>query len=480
MYNRLFPFLFVAALVSCDNENENEVKDPVLNVHVETGPAENAVIVTVADPPTFPVKPDDMFFHGDWEALETMPVPDGSPAIPTPWSDGTHRKFSDDIRYDYKKSDGWEWATGSFSNTVSAAHNYFMLYNVYRGVLRFYYYIDNGTQNVRDHQLLAYRLATQGPSAGDCALLNFAGQDIVDVDTHSRFASKLESWPIDDKSWYVMEFEMAFDPTLPAYMFEDLWANWSVAFQKMGSLRINNVAAEKLPSAFQQSGIDIFDGLVWNVAGEVDLIVSGKDEYDDVAPMLSSADAATLSQVIRGNLDSPFLNGYIPDTNRDGYPTTVHWRAYVNLSKTSNVGVVPLNFALPGQDNSAVPGTTPRYNVPMGVFNLDRRPLVRYAQTSDPAFPHAYRLDAKTVRYMFNPILLKRADVTNIRQEIVATESSDLIKDFSQTKFYRGQMISSNAPLTIQGVRVSFDVVPKDGGPVISVVKTFKADVAIN
>jgi hypothetical protein len=41
-------------------------------------------------------------------------------------------------------------------------------------------------------------------------------------------------------------------------------------------------------------------------------------------------------------------------------------------------------------------------------------------------------------------------------------------------------MLKSNQELNVIGVRVSFDVVPKDGSQKYTIVKTFKADVTSN
>ncbi len=70
-----------------------------------------------------------------------MPVVPGHPAVPVPWSDQTIQELRPPgLRYDYKKSDGWELVCNSFSDTLDSANPFFILYNKYRGVIRYYTY----------------------------------------------------------------------------------------------------------------------------------------------------------------------------------------------------------------------------------------------------------------------------------------------------------------------------------------------------
>ena len=69
------------------------------------------------------------------------------------------------------------------------------------------------------------------------------------------------------------------------------------------------------------------------------------------------------------------------------------------------------------------------------------------------------------------------ADIKNISQNLVAAENKELIENNSRAKLYIGQKLLSNIELTIQGVRVSFDVVPKNGSKPVHIVKVFQADI---
>ena len=113
----------------------------------------------------------------------------------------------------------------------------------------------------------------------------------------------------------------------------------------------------------------------------------------------------------------------------------------------------------------------------MGVFYLGAKPQVAYSENTGKYYKYQYDLDAGSVEYVFNPSVTEVADIKNITQELVATEKEGLLEDYSTVKLYTGQKLMSNLPLVIQGVRVSFDVVPKDGGKTVHIVKTFQADI---
>lgn len=76
-----------------------------------------------------------------------------------------------------------------------------------------------------------------------------------------------------------------------------------------------------------------------------------------------------------------------------------------------------------------------------------------------------------------NPAVTEIADIKNIVQEVVATQNEKLFENYIRSKLYIGQKLSSNIPLVVQGVRVSFNVVPKDGGKTVHILKTFQANI---
>lgn len=115
------------------------------------------------------------------------------------------------------------------------------------------------------------------------------------------------------------------------------------------------------------------------------------------------------------------------------------------------------------------------FNEPMGVFYLVSKPVIHYSRSTG-AVPEQYKLDVSSVEYVINPFIQNYAEVRNFRQEIVAVDAEE-IKNLTEAKIFRGSILKASAPLTILGVRVSFEVAPKNGSTPVKIIKTFKADV---
>src|SRR5688572_20949394 len=159
----------------------------VEEIAITNDPAQ-PVITIPTDKTLLPTKPSDNFVF-DWETATQMPVPPGKPVVPMPWSDNAIRNYDPGLRYDYKKSDGWEMLYGTFSDSINFDNRVFILYNKFRGLVRYYTYnhqfvsSDIGTARWLLNEV---RIAMPGnPSEA----ANFAGQDIVDVGTTMKYAS---------------------------------------------------------------------------------------------------------------------------------------------------------------------------------------------------------------------------------------------------------------------------------------------------
>ena len=80
----------------------------------------------------------------DWENADWMPTPPGQAQIPMPWGgQGSISAFyGPDVVYDFKRVNGWRLVYSSFrDNGEELIDPYFMLYNIYRGTLRIYFYL---------------------------------------------------------------------------------------------------------------------------------------------------------------------------------------------------------------------------------------------------------------------------------------------------------------------------------------------------
>lgn len=82
----------------------------------------------------------------DWETADWMPTPPGQPQIPMPWGgQGSISEFYGlEIVNDFHKKDGRVMVYSMFRDYgEKLVDPYFMLYNIYRGTLRIYFFPHN-------------------------------------------------------------------------------------------------------------------------------------------------------------------------------------------------------------------------------------------------------------------------------------------------------------------------------------------------
>lgn len=428
--------------------------------------------VPLPDAPTPPTRNQPEFVF-DWETATVMPHPPTTLPIPIPWSDQARRAFGESVRYDYKKSDGWELVYNTFSNRLAGAGtNGFLLYNPYRGVLRFYFYLAGNTQNVQGHNALTHKITTYGTFAPASPLLNFADQSVVDVEKNSRFAATIGPQAPRDRTWYLVEYELAFDSRLSEQRFETFALQYALSTTQTEAVLINGQSSPVLPVSLRREGVDWTAPIQLGFLGPLRLIISGTDEVDRLAPALGGS-ADTLRRSVAHQSATSLSNAVLASGS-----SLISWEATGTLVpvRGKSAGVATPQFALPGYDNLQAAGITPQYNEPPGVFYLEKRPLVTTQTRTETRPTHVYTLDVPSVRYVFNPALTRVANIRNLTQVVVAYAASSA-EEILMRKRFRGTSLESNEPLTVEGVRVSFDVVPRNGGPVVHHVKTFRADV---
>lgn len=160
------------------------------------------------------VIPDDF----DWENADWMPTPVGQSKIPSPWvgQGSIASLYGLDVMNDRKKAEGWTLIYNSFTeNTTGPLINpYFILYNKYRGLLRVFLYTT--TSFVLPSTYLQDGISII--SNQKTTMLNFLGEEIIDATKKKMSYQQMQPAPIDgsmplaSNKWYMMQYEMAYDP----------------------------------------------------------------------------------------------------------------------------------------------------------------------------------------------------------------------------------------------------------------------------
>lgn len=439
--------------------NTNDPAQPVITI-----PANNTLLPSKSS----------LNFVFDWEHAATMPVKPGNPVVPMPWSEQVVRNYDPGLRYDYKKSDGWEMVYNNFSDSVNFSNRIFILYNKFRGVLRYYCY--NATPSnatVNSYQSLINEITLNSTSVSS-HILNYAGQYIIDLNSNTRTASLIEPWPISENGWYISQFEMAYDRNIAGFNWMQFGYSWTIAFARTEELSLNNIAATHKKLFLQKEGVQFSDYKGVPITGNMQLKVKSVTGFDNLENIFTSPVIDKLRQTVTDTTAGNMLNATlvpslgIADCKLD-VPALL--RIDYNL-----VGFINgLGLAMPGIDNSQVIGIGPVFNETMGVFYLGSKPVIYYSKSTG-AVPEQYTLDLSSIEYIINPFIQNYAEVRNFRQEIVAIDAEET-KNLTEAKIYRGRILKASAPLTILGVRVSFEVVPNNGSAPVKIVKTFKANV---
>ncbi|OQP42809.1 hypothetical protein A4H97_11655 [Niastella yeongjuensis] len=468
-------FIFSFIFISCDKDNDNGPA-PEKPLEVEEAPtAGNSAqpVITITGNTTVPPSKTKYNFVFDWENTQFMPVVPGHPAVPVPWSDQTIRNYDPGLRYDYKKSDGWELVYNSFSDTLDAADPFFILYNKYRGVIRYYTYnVRESNPTVANYRSIVNIMSVNGEVNGMTHMLNFADQLIVDMNVNSDRAVLMEPWPFTQNAWYLSQYEIAYDGNLHDLTWDKFLLGWSFNFVRPLELSLNNKPAGNKMLFLQSPGFNFLFNLGTTIGTNMQAHIKSVGGLDELSGIFSGSVVSNLKQTIFDSTAGNKLNAtLVPQLNMAD--TKVDVPALIRLYP-DGVGYIRLNLASPGFDHSNVIGFGPSFNEPLGIFYLGAAPVINHTKVDGP-LSEQYTLDVASIEYKINPFTQAYATIRNFRQEIVAVATNET-PNLTEAHLYQGQQLKASAPLNILGVRVSLEVVPKNGSAPVKIIKTFKAD----
>ena len=191
-------------------------------------------------------------YEFNWENADWMPTPTGQSKIPVPWiGQGSLASFYGlDIINDRKKSDGWELLYSTFDPNSSGEikYPYFILYNKYRGLMRIFYYTTGDI--IAASTYLQDGLTIN--SSNKTSLLNFLGEEIVDASQHKMQYQQIQPAPLDGsmplagRRWYMMQYELAYDPNLPKTSSNDMQLIWHLNYYNVDSISLGGKIEGKI------------------------------------------------------------------------------------------------------------------------------------------------------------------------------------------------------------------------------------------
>lgn len=487
--NRKSNYLLLCSLVLCLWSCKEQDFEPMVN--------ENTNDLAIASP--LSAVPTNSL---DWESIDYMPTVPGQSVIPVPWASSASRQMTFEMANDYKKANGWELVYSTFSTQVIPDKYYFVLYNKYSGLLRMYLYVTNS--NFIHSVNVVQTLEFEGSYAPGSPLLNFSDQLIVDVNQNSLFASSIEKAQVAPNTWYAFEHELAYDQNLTNQTSFTAFFKWPVRAAQITEVKLNGNIDGSLDGNISIPGINFSVASSINTtnnsAGNGTIKLTGDADKNDLSALgqaffsgaKKALEKAGLSQVegILGGIFGKNSNGSTDNVNLK-LDATID----VQGSLESNFLLSSPAIAVPSVDNTNIAGHLPAYDKALGVFYISNRPTIlekkyiirQYDQSGQEIYPryqYVYDVVDNSFNMIFNPEVLAIADISNIQKEVIVVDKPYVQIDAGLENiggnYYQINSIVSIPEFrgTVIGSRISFDVVPKDGSPKITITKTFKSNMS--
>lgn len=454
----------------------------------------------------------------DWENADWMPTPSMQSRISSPWvgQGSLAGTYGLDIINDRKAFDGWELMYNTFDANATAplVNPYFILYNKYRGIMRIYLYLT--TSFVTTSSYIQDGISVI--SKHNTTLFNFLGQEVVDLDKKTTQYSQMQPAPFDGSlplaanRWYMMQYEMAYDPNLANIPYNEVQLSWNLNYYNIQKVELGGTAVGKLNGVIGgASGSDLFTPLigVGKVVGTGVLSGVGQDfithntinadtgenklglnKYvfenlsKGISAALSSASGDLPGAAIK--LLSAIIGGGSSET-----PISMTIKVNMTLTGTGKEGgafpSTPISFWVPGTNmTSDAVGYIPLYNKNLGILNMSQKPVYTVTDGGIDRFEfegpneimyyyESYYVLPLHFDYsdllMINPNLKEFAKVEVIGQDIIWNNE---INPSLRMVYYTVDDLGNGWELKEKPVlRFTIRITPNNGAPISIIVKSF-------
>jgi hypothetical protein len=462
-------------------------------------------------------------YNFNWEVGDYMPAPSGT-SILKPWASGSNQSFPLNYATDIKATDGWQLVYNTFNIAQLNPPLYFVLYNRYRGVLRAYFYLTPITpipsSNVT--HTLVQRAATSAP------VISYSASNAADLSVTSNTTSLAQPFKTTATgTWYAAEFEMAYDPNVGTKEANSNLMSWELNSINVSNLTLNGTSQGSITGTIAQPTAPS--------AGIFGSLLKGALQLGGLAELGPLKEGASIYKTALHDALKSGLSGSIKNVTNGifgGVAGADSSRQYVHLTSSAkytftgtSTDVYPLtnvSMVIPGSKNqTSATGYVPLYLNPLGLMTLSTSPTFQIlwdnsTQIGNSGSEYVAKLNKNSYQIVWNPSIVNSSPtgvtIQNIKQFIIsypgedpnsggsyfdwATEidgvrpyfkneisqstdariyipfgltcySCDNTDEVLDENLVDGKKILSNI------LRISFDVVPNNGGSKITVVKSF-------
>jgi len=462
--------------------------------------------------------------------------------VPAPWAGGASRSFPNDYLSDYKPEDGWEMYFNTFNSTVKVDAPYFVLYNKYRGTMRIYYYFlpKSGVETTQ----VTFQLDLKGTENKSSILSFDNQEAIDFAENPLTISKVQQEKIYQSGSWYAEEFQLAYDPSLKNKDYTSNQLRWNMFSASVDQVNLDGVQKGEINGTVQtpKPTSSFFGQLVSGAinvgTGGLGLFATGskvlgnffsnsfgpiklekvKNGIDEAANKNLKTGGSSIFNALSSLVTGGSGGGYSEQKVNLIMDTKMQINGSINHDPN---GLFSTTLFISGtQGLSGAPGNIPNYTGSLGIFNLSAKPKVVISNSAPVVPPNEnvmmkyylaeYSVDPQSFQLVTNPDVINNsitgATIQNYHQEVVTEDlriaapglkPDEIVGELeymgidkkvitSSSSVYFGFTTRTHPPVIARYlnndtyVRVSFDVVPNNGKPKTTIVKTFAADLINN
>lgn len=457
--------------------------------------------------------------------------------VPSPWAGGASRSFPTDYLNDYKPEDGWELYFNTFNKVTKPADPFFIIYNRYRGIMRIYYFFvpKSGTETDK----VTFQLDLNG-TVNNSKILNFEQGEVIDQDIVSKVTSKVQTeLIIQNGAWYAEEFQLAYDPNLENLSYANNQLRWRMYATTVDLINLDGIQKGTIDGTIQvPKATDSFFGqlvkgaLSIGTGGLGVLAIGSKIAGNFFSKNFGPIKLDSVKKGIEGaakdglkNGGKSIFNAVLGQVKGGNGPDSTEQKVNLKLSTEIQLSgsiqhspnglyspVVFISNTLGLTD--VAPDYIPNYTKSLGVFGISNTPNVKIRSILPPVeedpdpmskkYIFRYYVDEESFTFIPNPDVINSsssgAKIQNLTSEVILDYNpyaadleaySGRIEYLDVSKQVITNLPGSGIELDIKTprhvfnpptntyVRISFDVVPNNGSPKTTTVKTFKATASL-
>lgn len=451
--------------------------------------------------------------------------------ITPPWGSGASVYAPLNVRNDHLTPNGWVVVYNSFDTTRTNDRPVMILYNKWRGILRWWWWNDHDPPQGSGY--LTHALMIDGLNTSALDFEQEFAQDYTVSSSHP-FAVKTnnQQFPsgLINGAWYYFDTEFAYDPQIAGKPQSSYSLVMNAFATTTSKIKLSGDINGTIAGTISGSGTNatLIGGLTIGPLSQnsyqsgTSVVNNGADANNTLSGLINSSIGGGLANALKGNLSTLFTSGLkiISSPLQNVFNSLISSdqtpQQKVNLSLAANLNVsgdittdwsaATFAGALPGTARGDPSGYLPYYNQTLGVFNLAAPPQVRW-QVANGLYPP--KSPGQTdVQYfpvvptiILNPAIADSVTITGLTASVIYIQqysgkhtfynpnylaSSPFISNFPViNNMYGNVWYGFSAPYAIRysywtGTpetniveQIAFTVNPKNGSPPVDIVKIY-------